>query len=45
MGPIVAAVIMGIIIGGLAYIYLDVHLHPGSYLKKTRKNRKKPKSK
>lgn len=45
MGPIVAAVIMGIIIGGLIYIYLDVRLHPGSYLKKSHKNKKNRKSK
>jgi len=45
MGPIVVAVVMGVIIGGLIYIYLDVRLHPGSYIKKPRRNRKKPKSK
>jgi hypothetical protein len=45
MGPIVVAVVMGIIIGGLVYIYLDVRLHPGSYLKKPRKNKKNRKSK
>jgi len=45
MGPIVVAVIMGIIIGGLVYIYLDVRMHPDSYVKKPRKNKKKTKSK
>jgi hypothetical protein len=45
MGPIVVAAVMGIIIGGLVYIYLDVRLHPGSYLKKTHKNKKNRKSK
>ena len=45
MGPMIAAVIMGIIIGGLIYIYLDVRLHPGAYVKKTRRDRKKKKSK
>lgn len=45
MGPIVAAAIMGTIIGGLIYIYLDVRLHPGAYVKKTRKNKKNRKTK
>jgi hypothetical protein len=45
MGPIVVAVVMGVIIGGLIYIYLDVCLHPGSYVKKTRKNKKNRKYK
>jgi len=36
---------MGIIIGGLVYIYLDVRLHPSSYVKKTRKSKKNRKSK
>jgi hypothetical protein len=45
MGPIVVAVVMGVIIGGLIYIYLDVRLHPGSYTKKPRKNKKSKKYK
>jgi hypothetical protein len=45
MGPIVAAVIIGVIVCGLLYIYLDVRQHPGSYTKKTRKSKKNRKSK
>lgn len=45
MGPLVAAVMIGVILGGLIYIYLDVRLHPGAYVKKPRKNKKNKKYK
>jgi hypothetical protein len=45
MKATIAAVLLLIIIGGLIYIYFDVRLHPGSYIKKTRKNKKNRKSK
>ena len=45
MKATIAAVLLLIIIGGLIYIYFDVRLHPGSYTKKTRKNKKNRKSK
>ena len=45
MKATIAAVLLLVIIGGLIYIYFDVRLHPGSYVKKTRKNKKNRKSK
>jgi uncharacterized protein YxeA len=45
MGPIVAVALLGIIIGGLTYFYLDVRSHPASYVKKKRKNKKNRKYK
>ena len=40
MKEIVVAVVMLVMLGGLLYIYFDVRLHPGSYIKKPRKNKK-----
>ena len=45
MREMIAAVLLLVIIGGLLYIYFDVRLHPGSYTKKPRKNKKNRKSK
>jgi hypothetical protein len=45
MKATIAAVLLLVIIGGLIYIYFDVRLHPGSYIKKKRKNKKNRKSK
>ena len=45
MKEMIAAVLLLVIIGSLIYIYFDVHLHPGSYVKKTRKSKKNRKSK
>jgi hypothetical protein len=45
MKEIVVALVMFVMLGGLIYIYFDVRLHPGSYVKKTRKSKKNRKSK
>jgi len=35
VGALIAAIIIG-----LVYIYLDVYLHPGSYVRKSRRKKK-----
>jgi hypothetical protein len=45
MKEMIAALIMLVMLGGLLYIYFDVRLHPGSYVKKPRKKKKNRKTK
>jgi len=45
MEVIIAISIITVILGSLIYIYLDVYLHPGSYLKKPRRKKKNRKKK